>query len=172
MLRHLQTVVAVLFVSAFALAAGTGARGRFSSPSSSAAEVTATARSATGWSSNGVTTTTNEVISATLASAQALFAGGTAIPTNKAYYLNSGTLNKYIWSPTATGIVEIDAFDNTVVVTGDPTSPTLAAFRVTPQNAEPTGANVVGNMYVTSAGVLKICTVAGTPGTWVSVGAQ
>lgn len=60
----------------------------------------------------------------------------------------------------------------TTIITGDTTSPTLAAFRITPQDAEPTGANVVGNMYVTSAGVLKICTAAGTPGTWVSVGAQ
>ena len=36
----------------------------------------------------------------------------------------------------------------------------------------PTGACEVGDMYVTNSGVLKICTAAGTPGTWVSVGAQ
>lgn len=46
-----------------------------------------------------------------------------------------------------------------------------APLRLTP-GAEPTGPNLVGDIYVTAAGVLKICTVAGTPGTWVSVGSQ
>lgn len=59
-----------------------------------------------------------------------------------------------------------------LTVTGDTTSPATAAMRLVPQDAEPTGAHLVGHMYVTSAGVLKICTAAGTPGTWVSVGAQ
>lgn len=55
---------------------------------------------------------------------------------------------------------------------GDTTNPAKAALHVEPQNAQPTGPNAVGDMYVTSAGVLKICTSAGSPGTWVSVGAQ
>ena len=38
--------------------------------------------------------------------------------------------------------------------------------------AVPAGPNAVGEMYVATGGVLKICTVAGSPGTWVSVGAQ
>ena len=59
-----------------------------------------------------------------------------------------------------------------VVAQSDTTSPAKAALRVVPQDTEPSGANAVGDMYVTTAGVLKICTVAGTPGTWVSVGAQ
>lgn len=59
-----------------------------------------------------------------------------------------------------------------LIATGDSTSPVNSNFRIVPQDAEPTGANAVGDMYVTTAGVLKICTVAGTPGTWVSVGAQ
>lgn len=59
-----------------------------------------------------------------------------------------------------------------VVAEGDTTSPARSAFRIVPQDAEPTGPNDVGDVYVTSAGVLKICTVAGSPGTWVSVGAQ
>jgi len=59
-----------------------------------------------------------------------------------------------------------------VRISGDATSPVLAAFGVAAQDAQPTGAHVIGDMYVTSAGVLKICTAAGTPGTWVSVGAQ
>ncbi len=37
--------------------------------------------------------------------------------------------------------------------------------------AEPTGPNVVGDLYVSAAGVLYSCTVAGTPGTWAAVGA-
>ena len=38
--------------------------------------------------------------------------------------------------------------------------------------AAPAGPNVVGEVYVATGGVLKVCTVAGSPGTWVSVGAQ
>lgn len=59
-----------------------------------------------------------------------------------------------------------------LVVTGDVTSPVKAAFVLVPMDGEPTGLNAAGSLYVTSAGVLKICTVTGTPGTWVSVGAQ
>lgn len=51
----------------------------------------------------------------------------------------------------------------------DTTSPTFAAVRWSPQDAQPTGAHAVGDMYVTTAGVHKSCTVAGTPGTWQSV---
>jgi hypothetical protein len=36
----------------------------------------------------------------------------------------------------------------------------------------PTGPNAVGDLYVATGGVLKVCTVAGSPGTWVSVGTQ
>lgn len=38
--------------------------------------------------------------------------------------------------------------------------------------AAPTGPNAVGEVYVATGGVVKVCTVAGSPGTWVSVGAQ
>jgi hypothetical protein len=48
---------------------------------------------------------------------------------------------------------------------------TKAGFRFTP-TTQPTGPNAIGDMYMTTAGVLKVCTVAGSPGTWVSVGAQ
>jgi hypothetical protein len=37
---------------------------------------------------------------------------------------------------------------------------------------QPSGPNSVGDMYMAAGGVLKVCTVAGSPGTWVSVGAQ
>lgn len=48
----------------------------------------------------------------------------------------------------------------------------LAPLKITPQASGPTGPNVIGDLYVTSAGVVKVCTVAGSPGTFVSVGAQ
>lgn len=59
-------------------------------------------------------------------------------------------------------------------VTGDTVSTTaaIAPVFISPLNNQPSGAHAVGHMYVTSGGVLKICTVAGTPGTWVSVGTQ
>lgn len=59
-----------------------------------------------------------------------------------------------------------------LVAKGDTTTPVRAAFRMVPQDAEPSGNNRVGDMYVTTAGVLKICTAAGTPGSWISVGNQ
>jgi hypothetical protein len=52
------------------------------------------------------------------------------------------------------------------------TNPVTAPIHVEPQSAQPTGPHVIGDMHVTAAGVLKICTAAGTPGTWTSVGAQ
>ncbi len=58
-----------------------------------------------------------------------------------------------------------------VVAASDTTSPLTAAFRITPQDAQPTTGQV-GDLYITTAGVLKVCTGAGTPGTWASVGAQ
>lgn len=47
----------------------------------------------------------------------------------------------------------------------------VAPLRLTP-SAQPTGPNVIGDLYMTTAGVVKVCTVAGTPGTFVSVGTQ
>lgn len=70
------------------------------------------------------------------------------------------------------GVTCISSASRALIVTGNTSSPAFAAFKITPQDAEPTGASVVGDMYVTTAGVLKICTAAGTPGTWVSVGTQ
>lgn len=67
----------------------------------------------------------------------------------------------------------LEAPSGTNIISGDATSPVKAAFRVTPQDNAPSGAAVVGDMYVTSAGVLRICVTAGTPcGSWVNVGAQ
>ncbi len=51
---------------------------------------------------------------------------------------------------------------------------TLSPIRFDTQAAVPTGASLVGDLYMTNAGVLKVCTGAGTGGgaTWVSVGSQ
>lgn len=70
--------------------------------------------------------------------------------------------------------------NNTITVTsgkalklqGDITSPAKAVFCIVPQDSQPTGPNIVGDIYVTTGGIVKICTVAGTPGTWQSVGLQ
>lgn len=70
------------------------------------------------------------------------------------------------------GVYGVSASDHGVVAQGDTSSPAKSAFRIVPQDAAPTGANEVGDIYVTTAGVMHICTVAGTPGTWVVVGTQ
>lgn len=56
------------------------------------------------------------------------------------------------------------------IFTADTTSPVRAALLVTPQDAEPTGAHVVGHRYVDALGSEWACIVAGTPGTWARVG--
>lgn len=73
---------------------------------------------------------------------------------------------------TGTGINGVSLVGHGLVATGDSSSPVYSAFRIVPQDTQPSGPNAVGDIYVTTAGLLKICTVAGTPGTWVSVGAQ
>jgi hypothetical protein len=59
-----------------------------------------------------------------------------------------------------------------LVANGDTTTPARSNFRMVPQDAQPTGPNEVGDLYVTTAGVLMICTAAGSPGTWTVVGTQ
>lgn len=54
-------------------------------------------------------------------------------------------------------------------VVGDTTSPSKGSIKLTPLDANPTSC-AVGDIYVTTAGVLKVCT-ATTP-TWVNVGSQ
>jgi hypothetical protein len=71
-----------------------------------------------------------------------------------------------------TGVKGFSSTGYGVEAEGNTITPSKAALRIVPQPSEPTGANAVGDIYVTTAGVLKICTVAGTPGTWVSVGSQ
>ena len=56
-----------------------------------------------------------------------------------------------------------------VVAESDTTTPVRAALRIVPQDADPSGPNLVGDLRMTTAGVLRVCTVAGTPGTWANV---
>lgn len=53
----------------------------------------------------------------------------------------------------------------------DTASTVIAPLRITSLAANPTGAHIIGDIAVV-AGVLKICTTAGTPGTWTIVGTQ
>ncbi len=76
-----------------------------------------------------------------------------------------GTTGVGVWGTGASGGYGVTA-------QGDTTSPLRSALRIVPQDNTPSGANAVGDIWVTTAGVLKICTVAGTPGTFVSVGSQ
>ncbi len=57
-------------------------------------------------------------------------------------------------------------------IVSDASSPTAAPIVMTVQDAAPSGPNVVGAMYMHTGGVLKVCTAAGSPGTWTNVGAQ
>ncbi len=90
--------------------------------------------------------------------------GGATLATYAAYFSTSAGATALYAQSTSTGYGAI--------VESDTTSPVRAAFRMVPQNAQPSGPNLIGDMYMTTAGVVKVCTVAGTPGTWVSVGAQ
>lgn len=65
----------------------------------------------------------------------------------------------------------LDANSSGIVAafTGDTTSPTWGTLRLTPLNADPTSCQV-GDLYMTTSGVLRVCT-ATTP-TWVNVGSQ
>ena len=60
--------------------------------------------------------------------------------------------------------------DGTVLVI-DGVSTVKAPLKMTSMAENPTGAHVIGE-YATVTGVLKICTAAGTPGTWTVVGTQ
>lgn len=55
-------------------------------------------------------------------------------------------------------------------VIADPTSPVRAAFHIDTQDAVPSGASVLGDGYIDSTGgYLRLCTTAGTPGTYENV---
>lgn len=47
-----------------------------------------------------------------------------------------------------------------------------ATVRFVPQASPEANTSLQGDLYVNTSGVLRICTVAGSPGTWVNVGAQ
>lgn len=72
---------------------------------------------------------------------------------------------------TGAGIYGLATNGYGVVAESDTTSPTRAALRIVPQDTQPT-TGLVGDTYYTSAGILRKCVVAGTPGTWSNVGVE
>lgn len=145
----------------------TGSSGKFTvlGESGSGTAIVATGGTANG---HGIETTgdgTGEGIQATGGDSSGCGVIGTGGAPNGGGIVGNGT-------GTGGGVAGIATNGRGVVAQSDTTSPARGAFRVVPQDTQPTGANLVGDMYVTTAGVLKINTVAGTPGTWVSVGAQ
>jgi hypothetical protein len=100
------------------------------------------------------------------------FTGGA---TNGTGVLATGTgtgygLNAYAANGTG-AVVATDANFPALHIRGKIASPGRAAVYLQPQD-DPSGPSSAGDLYVNNSAVLKICTVAGTPGTWVSVGAQ
>lgn len=107
--------------------------------------------------------------------------GGTAIDANSTNgdtcYLTSQT-GKALWATTSGGTtnncirVDHNAGPGTVAIDIDTNNESAFRFRVLAAN--PNGPNQVGDMYMFTGGVLKVCTVAGTGAgaTWVSVGTQ
>ncbi len=76
------------------------------------------------------------------------------------------------WGAAFNAFLTALAAANPAVTLTLPGSAAAAPLALTPMASPPTGPNVVGMFYVTTAGVLKVCTVLGSPGTWVSVGGQ
>lgn len=72
------------------------------------------------------------------------------------------------WTAYVPGTTEVDPSD----LNASALNVTKGTLKLKVLGAAPTGPNAVGEVYVATGGVLKICTVAGSPGTWVSVGAQ
>ncbi len=88
---------------------------------------------------------------------------------------NGTNVNGVLGDATGTGcgvVAQNTATGYALKISPDTSSPVKAAVCWTPQNAQPTGTHLVGDMYVGSTGVLFVCTVAGTPGTWVRVADQ
>jgi len=97
---------------------------------------------------------------------------------------DSGGSGPIVASPTQDGQTAIKATGGptsgkAIEATGTGTGEALVAtgtaakapIKIAP-SGEPTGTHAIGHLYVTAAGVLMICTVAGTPGTWTAVGSQ
>jgi len=103
--------------------------------------------------------------------------GGNSKPGISAYAASSGSAGAfYAETKNSSSPAVIIDTDNGYGVyiqvdAGASGTPTHAPVHIY-TGSQPAGPNEVGDLYVTSAGVLKICTVAGTPGTWVSVGTQ
>lgn len=130
-----------------------------------------------GTGGNGVvgigTTTGNGVVGIGGAtSGDGVTGTGTAGNANGGSFTGVGSGSGILATGASTGfgasVVNLAGF--ALNITPDTTSPVQAAVRWTPQDTQPTGAHVVGDMYVLTNGTLNVCTAAGTPGTWQQVG--
>lgn len=75
------------------------------------------------------------------------------------------------WGAQLTAFLQALANNQTTEQTQASGTAAIAPINLNP-SSQPSGPNRVGDLYMTVAGVLKACTVAGSPGTWVSVGSQ
>ena len=78
----------------------------------------------------------------------------------------------YASEVTAFGVYASNTVGVALSVRGDTTSPLRAAMSIAPMNAQPSADATVGDLYVSSTGVLNMCTVTGNPGTWSRVADQ
>ena len=146
------------------------------------AGITATQSTLNG---NAITATgngTGKAVSGTSSSAGGIGIYGTALDGNgvEGNATSSGSGGRFTGALGATGLEALSTSTGPAAIItaagGSGTgaritgNATRSALKLVPQAAPSEGE--IGDIYVTAAGVLKICTVAGTPGTWVSVGAQ
>ncbi len=90
--------------------------------------------------------------------------------------VGSGNSDSYaVWGQAGNGGVGVYALSNgsaggyALMVGGDNSSPVKASIHIDTPDAQPTGANLVGDFYVTNTGTLTTVSAAGTPATWKSV---
>ncbi len=73
-------------------------------------------------------------------------------------------------SATAVGVKAENTAGVALQISPVTTAPALAGVRWAGANATPTGPNVVGDLHMSTTGILYVCTTAGSPGSWTRVG--
>lgn len=91
---------------------------------------------------------------------------------NGVFSVSSGTPGVIRYSPVGTRFINMQDAAGITYSAGTGYKHVFANVVKITTSSEPAGPSEIGDMYMTAAGVLKVCTSAGTPGTWVSVGAQ
>ncbi len=145
-----------------------GATGAGITATGGATSGAAVVATASGGNSRGVTATGIGSAEGIVATGGTLGAGVVGI---SGATTSSGAISGQSGNLSSPGGEFQNSFGGVVLKLSPIASPTLSPVRLA-VSAQPSGASVVGDMYMASGGVLKVCTVAGTPGTWVSVGTQ